>query len=413
MRDAPLRICLVTREHPAFGTSGGIGTHTQHLARALAQRGHRVTVLAHGPRETASAEGVRLVGVGARHAWRAPWPARWLGMVARTGPFAVAAARALREEGPFDVLEVPEYQGWGLAAALATRTPVVARLHGHTALVRRLNGQALDLDARLAGLLEAATLRRASLVLASSASLAGAARQDFRPALPRERVAIVPLGVDTRHFRPVCAAATRARLRVPAEAPVLLYAGRLEARKGVWTLLEAFIQVLRRHPEALLVLAGGDPPGGPTLREALRARAAEAGVADHLRLPGHLTQAELPGLYAACDVFVAPSPAEPFGLVYLEAMACGRPVVGCHAGGAPEIVTEGVTGWLVPPNDAPGLAARLSAALTSRPQLMEIGQEARRVATERHSLDALAASTEAWYQVAVAGGRQARQAGAA
>jgi glycosyltransferase involved in cell wall biosynthesis len=135
-------------------------------------------------------------------------------------------------------------------------------------------------------------------------------------------------------------------------------------------------------------------------------------VADRLRLPGHLSQAELPGLYAACDVFVAPSPAEPFGLVYLEAMACGRPVVGCRAGGAPEIITEGVTGWLVPPDDASGLAAQLKTALTNRPRLLEIGQEARRVVTERHSLDALAASTEAWYQVAVAGGRRACQAGA-
>ncbi|MEB3328352.1 MAG: glycosyltransferase family 4 protein [Candidatus Sericytochromatia bacterium] len=404
MPDAALRVCLITREHPAFGPTGGIGAHTHHLARALAARGHAVTVLAHGPEGAREAGGVRLVGVGARDTWRAPWPSRWLGMAARTAPFALRAARALRREGPFDVVEVPEYQGWGLAAAALTRGPVVARLHGHTALVRRLNGQPLDADARLCGQLEAATLRRATRVMASSGCLAEEARREFAASLPPDRVTLVPLGIDCHHFQPGAGAPLRARLGASPQAPVLLYVGRLEARKGVWTLLQAFTEVVRHHREALLVLAGGDPPAGKglPLREALVAEAHQAGVAAHLRLLGHVPPAELPALYAAADLFVAPSTAEPFGLVYLEAMACGRAVIGCLAGGVPEIVVDGATGWLVPPQNAPALAACIHAALADPDGLCAMGQGARRAVEARFSLEALAARTEACYHAALA-----------
>jgi type III pantothenate kinase len=331
-------------------------------------------------------------------------------MTARTGPFARAAARALRADGPFDVVEVPEYQGWGLAVATASTAPVVARLHGHTALVRRLNGQPMNADAHLCGQLEAATLRRAALVMSGSACLAREAERDFRFSLSPERLAIVPLGIDTSHFRPTSGAPTRALLGADGGASIILYVGRLEARKGVLTLLQAFIAVARRRPDALLVLAGGDPPagGGAPLRDKLLAEAHAAGVADRLRLLGHVSHGALPGLYTAADLFVAPSAAEPFGLVYLEAMACGRPVIGCRAGGVPEIVTENTTGWLVPPDDAVTLAGCIDEQLAHPDRLLRVGEEALRAVRQEFSLDALAAGTEASYRAALAGRLPAR-----
>ena len=406
-----LRICLVTREHPALGAHGGIGTYTRNLAAGLAARGHDVTVVARGEGARApfdESPGVRIEPVEAADRWLLPAGNRYVGMTMRSLPFSRAAARrfvARDREAPFDVVEIPEYQGWGLGVAKAARCPVVVRLHTHTGLVRRLNDVGPDLDARLCHRLEAASIARGDLILANSRALAGIAAEDFRGAAEPARFGVLPLGVDADRFAAEDDGWLRAHLGLEADTPLILYVGRLERRKGVETLIEAFGHVKRRHPTAVLAMAGFSTDTGPegrSLLAVLRERAAAMDALDDVRFLGHVAYDDLPRYYAGCDLFVAPSVFEPFGMIYLEAMACGRVAIGCDAGGVPEIIAHGRTGYLVPPADAEALAASMGELLQYPSWRKRIGQAAREDVLARFSLPVVGQRTEALYRAAIA-----------
>jgi glycosyltransferase involved in cell wall biosynthesis len=397
-----MRICLVTREYPSLGSHGGIGTYTHNLVKGLAARGHDVTVIARAeePLEAFTADGVRVEPISAPDKWMLPAGNGHVGMTLRTLPFARAAGarfKALAARQPFDLVEVPEYQGWGLGVAMAARCPVLVRLHTHTALVRRLNDVPMDLDARLVTRMEAATIRSGANVLANSAALAGEARRDFG----FQRIGVLPLGIDTERFAPQEPGWLRAKLGLGPDAPIVLYVGRLERRKGVETLVEAFGRIRRAHPEAVLVMAGFSTDTGPNgkgLLGVLQARLAELGASGHVKFMGHVPYELLPRYYAGCDLFVAPSRYEPFGMIYLEAMACGKAVVGTDVGGVPEIIPHGRTGYLVPPDDAGALAQALGELLQYPSWRERMGQAARAHVQATFSLPVIAAATERHYR---------------
>lgn len=413
-----MRICLVTREYPSLGSHGGIGTYTQNLVKGLAERGHAVTVIARaepdGPEAGFCEAGVNIEPVRSAERWQLPAFNRYVGMTMRTLPFITAAAarfRRLASQAPFDVVEVPEYQGWGLGVALSTRAPLVVRLHSHSRLVRRLNAVPLDGDTRAVCALEALSIRRGDLVLANSRALAEAMAADY--GYPLARVGVLPLGIDTDRFQPTRTRWLRAHLGLEDDAPILLYVGRLERRKGVEVLVEAFARLRARHPKATLLLAGFSTDTGPghsSLLEYLKTRAGALGALDRIRFLGHVPYDELPHYYSGCDLFLAPSLYEPFGMVYLEAMACGKTAVGCDAGGVSEIITHGQTGILVPPGDAVALAASLGNLLADPARCRAIGERARQAVKQHFSLGVIAERTEAHYEAAIAA-RLARRPG--
>jgi D-inositol-3-phosphate glycosyltransferase len=170
--------------------------------------------------------------------------------------------------------------------------------------------------------------------------------------IPRERINLIPSGVDSRHFTPHGAAVGR------DSAPRILCVGRLVERKGYADMIRALPAV----PGAECVVVGGPPAAAldedPVARR-LRALAGSVGVAERVRLVGGVTREELPAWYRSADVLACPAWYEPFGLTPLEAMACGVPVVAYGVGGFNDTVVEGVTGHLVPPRDHRALATTL------------------------------------------------------
>jgi D-inositol-3-phosphate glycosyltransferase len=156
---------------------------------------------------------------------------------------------------------------------------------------------------------------------------------------------VIPCGVDHETFMPATPRQRQAARRALGlgETPTLLFVGRLDPIKGIDLLLESV--ALLRTPAQLLVV-GGDPNGDAEV-ERLRARAAELGLADRVRFPGAVPQADLPTYYHAVDAVVVASRYESFGLVAVEALASGAPVVASAAGGLPSIITDGENGLLV------------------------------------------------------------------
>jgi glycosyltransferase involved in cell wall biosynthesis len=187
----------------------------------------------------------------------------------------------------------------------------------------------------------------------------------------------------------------RAALGCPEEGPLVGVAGRLIEQKGIDVLLDAFPAVLQRHPAAHLVVIGDGP-----LRASLAERAIRQGLGRRVRFAGWIPEAR-PAM-AVCDVMVMPSRWEGFGLTALEAMAAARPLVASDVDALPEIVLDGVTGLLVPPDNASALASALNSLLNRPAWAATLGAAARRRVLEDFSVEKMACATQALYTEIVA-----------
>jgi glycosyltransferase involved in cell wall biosynthesis len=176
--------------------------------------------------------------------------------------------------------------------------------------------------------------------------------------------------------------------------------GRLVERKGV----EVAVEALASLPDAELIVAGGpaaEELGDDPEARRLSARAEELGVAERLRLVGRVEHRDVPALLRSADVVVTTPWYEPFGIVPVEAMACGRPVVGSAVGGLLDTVDDGVTGFLVPPRDSAALVAAVCRLLDDRRMRARFGRAARLRAVSRFGWSRVARDTESAYVEAI------------
>jgi glycogen(starch) synthase len=180
------------------------------------------------------------------------------------------------------------------------------------------------------------------------------------------------------------------------QGPLILFAGRLEYEKGVQTVLEALPSIERRVPGVGLVVAGTG-----TYRASLERRAREIGLDGQVRFAGFVEEPDLRALYVAADLVVVPSLYEPFGLVALEAMASGTPVVAADTGGLREIVDHGASGLRFRADDAGALSDAAVRVLTDPDLARRLTSEARRALAGRRSWAGVASRTVETYRRAI------------
>jgi D-inositol-3-phosphate glycosyltransferase len=192
---------------------------------------------------------------------------------------------------------------------------------------------------------------------------------------PAPRIATIPCGVDTALFAPGDPTAARMALALQAH-PVLLWVGRIAPIKGLDTLLDAIARLRAAGTALSLLIVGGEADEPRNGHEAaLRERIERLGLGTAVRFVGPLPQDVLPTYYVAADVTVLPSYYESFGMVALEAMACGSPVIASRVGGLVTTVRDGVTGFLVPESDVGALAERIAALIADPDLRWRIGRE--------------------------------------
>jgi phosphatidylinositol alpha-mannosyltransferase len=317
----------------AWDAPGGVQVHVRQLAEHLRSRGHQVVILAPGRSEPHD-PGVRIAG--------APVRVPYQGTVAPIA-FSPASFRrvgeVLRSFGP-DVVHAhePLVPSVAMFAALRAKVPVVATFHAHAERSALLSAAAPVLRP---------VWRRLRVRMAVSEAAAGFVEARFG-----DGVRIVPNGCDVELFAGASPAAGLPQGRR------LLWVGRLDRQKGFPVAVQAFAQLAEELPDLVLMVAGDgrDRRAADDLPPAVRARVAMLGRVEHGRLPGY---------HAAADAFVAPALGqESFGIVLVEAMAAGLPVVASDIPGYREVIRAGVDGLLVPPNDPEALAAALSRVLT-------------------------------------------------
>jgi glycosyltransferase involved in cell wall biosynthesis len=181
----------------------------------------------------------------------------------------------------------------------------------------------------------------------------------------------------------------------------VLFLGRLEVRKGVDVFLDAAAVLARDYPQVDFVLVGNDQipaPGGETYRAQFEKRHAGDPILQQFRFVGECPEAALYQHYADCDIFCSPARYESFGLVFLEAMQFGKPVIGCAAGGMTEIIESGRNGYLATSGDRESLIDCLRALIDNAELRDEFGRQSRAIYEEKFSLERMLASTMHVYE---------------
>jgi D-inositol-3-phosphate glycosyltransferase len=197
----------------------------------------------------------------------------------------------------------------------------------------------------------------------------------------KEKITIIPPGVDTSHFYPIPMDEARQYIGLPREARIILFVGRIEPLKGISTLIHAIACLKLNLEEPItLVIIGGDPEvGSEEINEEmthLQKLCDELSLGKMVLFLGKRGQDTLPYYYSAAEVVVMPSYYESFGMVALEAMACGTPVIASQVGGLAYLVQDGVTGFTVPAEDHDALCEKLSILLDHNTLREEMGKKA-------------------------------------
>ena len=241
------------------------------------------------------------------------------------------------------------------------RIPVVHMFHTLGLMkqrVARLPGEA-EGDYRIQG--EREVLRAADRIIA--ATQAELAQLQWLYQADARKINIIPPGVDLSRFYPIPADEAKEFIGVPPCEKMLLFVGRIEPLKGIDTLIKALAIMRQENVYVCLSVIGGEPDGGEEVPNAemsrLKSMLEEAGVGDLVTFLGKRGQDTLPYYYSAAEAVVVPSFYESFGMVALEAMACGTPVVASQVGGLAFLVQDRVTGFTVPVDEPQALADRL------------------------------------------------------
>ena len=398
-----MRIAMVSEHASPLATLGGVdaggqNVHVAALAAALARLGNTVTVYTRRddpklPSRVPFVPGVVVEHVDAGPARPIPKDA----IYPHVRTFAARLRRAWADDRP-DVVHSHFWMS-GLAALGAAKPlgiPVAHTFHALGIEKRRHQGSAdTSPDGRIAE--EERIVREADRIVATASS---EVFELLRMGANPRALKIVPCGVDLEHFTPDGPREERRgdRLRV-------VTLSRLVPRKGIGDVVEALVHV----PDAELIVAGGGE--GPDLvtdpeAQRLATLARTLGVADRVYLRGRVERAEIPALLRSADVVACTPWYEPFGIVPLEAMACGAPVVASSVGGLVDTVVDGMTGIHVPPHAPRQIAAALNALAADERRRTMLGRLGARRVRARYAWSRIAAETLDVYRGLVSAGAE-------
>ncbi|ALD13701.1 glycosyltransferase [Clavibacter capsici] len=414
-----MRIAMISEHASPLATLGGVdaggqNVHVAALSAALADEGHTVTVYtrrddASLPARVAFAPGVEVVHLDAGPARAVPKDE----LLPHMGELADGLLADWRTNRP-DVVHSHFWMS-GVAAldaaarlasspvGAAAAPPVLHTFHALGSVKRRHLG-AEDTSPAERAELEPGVGRRADAVVATCSDEAA---ELVRAGVDAARITVIPCGVDIEHFTPRSYADTDADTDAGSGAPMrVMVVGRLVPRKGVdlaITALGILADRGQRDVELVIVGGSGDAAGATEDAEARRLMdaARAAGVADRVRLHGRVSQADMPAVMRSADVVVCAPWYEPFGIVPLEAMASGVPVVASAVGGLTDSVVDGVTGILVPPRDPAAIADALGMLLADPARRRALGRAGRDRMEHGYSWATVAARTADAYRSAI------------
>ena len=391
-----MRIALVSQEYPPETAKGGLGTQTYLKAHGMAARGHEVHVISHTGKNRVEqweymdgdVHVLRIPGFYHRLFIRA-LPVEWITYSAEVA----AAVETLHSRHALDLVEFPEWGAEGyvhlLNRAPENYIPTVLHLHGPLVMfAHQLSWPDLDSEFyRVGSEMESTCFRLADAVFSSSRCSARWCTEHYCER--RDAIPVIHTGVDTDLFAPQ---------PVPkSKRPTIVFVGRIVRNKGVGTLVDACCRLAAEFQELELHMIGsGD---GNVIAELEARSRAYPGL---LRRSEFVSRDQLAEQLSRAHVFAAPSVYEGGpGFVYLEAMACGLPVIGCSGSGLDEIIESGENGMLIPPNNTDALVQVLRLLLNDPEKRAEIGRRARDYVTQHARREDCLERIEIFYKAVV------------
>lgn len=397
-----LTVCLLSQGYLPE-VKGGIPRLTYDLACGLAERGHIAHVLTksacnHSTVDFENDVWVHRLILNPEAAPPAPKGIKIPQCIWQYSATLLHELRWIHSVHPIDIVEGPIWDAEGIAVVLDNSFRVITNLETPLKVWIETNPHLIDGTPEQRQFFEeqidAETLlaRRSSGLRALSDGVLETMQKlyeiDFRPG----QASVLPLGMEDRS----------AGVEAPAKGDFIdvLFTGRFELRKGIDVLLRVIPQLCTKHPRARFILAGDDPvmADGTCFAALFRQVHAAAPFLNRVIFAGAVTDKELESLLAQCDIFVAPSRYESFGLVFLEAMMFGKPVVGCRAGGMGEVIEEGFTGLLSEPGDAETLRAALDTLISNPQKRQAFGKAGRARFLAHFTRDKLIDRTLDFYQ---------------
>lgn len=364
---------------------GGIARHVQDLSEALVRGGHDVTVITADAPESPEFENVHGVKVWRNYAGT-PQARDFLTWVMQLNFAMLQRAYQLRESGErYDVIHVHDWLGayTGKVLKHAWRQPLVSTIHATE--WGRNNGLHNDLQRYISDV-EWWLAYESWQVICCSQYMRSELMEVFQ--IPGDKISIIPNGVYPEAFQNGPAAEeVRWRFAAPDEK-VIFHVGRLVREKGLDVLIDALPYVLSQRSNTKLIIAGKGPHA-----ESLAKHARAAGIENRIYFTGYIDDATRNGLYRLADMAVFPSLYEPFGIVALEGMAAGTPVIVSDCGGISEVVQHRVNGFKFATGDPKSLATQILYVLDHPEEMEQIRMNAQQTVMTEYDWDNIAETT--------------------
>ena len=387
---------------PGVGDAGGLNVYVAELARRLGERGLKVDVFTRRnapdvPDIVDVHEHTRVINLKAGPAEHVAKEA----LPALIDEFSTQLAARLDDH---DLIHSHYWLSGEVGLQIKRRhgLPLVHTMHT-MARVKNSNlgvGQSAEPDVRQSG--EAAIVRGSDVLTASTSDEAADLRSHY--GARSDQIMIVPPGVDLRTFHPCNQPKSRAQFGVAQDAQVILFVGRIQPLKAPDVLIKAVAELVQRDPalrdRLQLIMIGGPSGSNPEWSQTLGPLAIDHGIKDMVDFRPHSARSELFRWYCVSDVVAVPSYNESFGLVALEAQACGRPVIATDVGGLRHTVRDHYSGLLVKGHDQREWADALGTILGDRSEMIRMGTNAAAHAAT-FSWDNTAAATLQAYRKAV------------
>ena len=385
-----MRICMLTWEFPPR-IVGGIARHCLGLSKALAKLGHEVYVITlefPGAPLFEDVDGVKVhrVLIELGHPNFIIWTFIF-------NHFMEKKVAELSRSVKFDIIHIHDWltAEAGVSSKHFLNKSLVSTVHSTE--VGRSQGLH-NPDSFLIDGIEWWMTYEAKRVIVCSNSVKWELESHFN--LPHDKVTVIPNGVEISNFNlNINREKVKRRYGIKPNERIVLFIGRLVPQKGVDTLIKAVPLIIQRHRDAKILIAGDG-----WSRTYLEELAKSMGLGDHVRFLGFISDWELADLMVAADVLVVPSVYEPFGIVALEGMAAGTPVVATNIGGLSEIIEHDKTGVLVYPRNPESIAWGVNRVLSDHKYADWLVRNARRKVLEAYSWEEIAKRTVEVYESA-------------
>jgi glycosyltransferase involved in cell wall biosynthesis len=307
----------------------------------------------------------------------------------------------LHAEKPFDVVDTPELLAEGIIPAITGTAPLLIRLYTpHSKFIaEKLHNVSASFDHQNVAMIERIAMLQADVLTSPSRDLAEFVALDLN--YPLDDIAIVMNPLDTAVFCP-----EGDKALPPSEKLRVIFVGRLEERKGINYLIEAVPQVVSQFKNVEFIVIGDDTPtgtGGSSVLAQLKASLRRSGCEGYVTFIDRIALSALPSYYRSADISIVPSVYDNSPYTALEAMACGRPVIGTSAGGTKEYIVDGQSGLIIEPRDAAAIANALLKLLSNQSERTRLADNARQRALQNFDRKAVAEQTVKLYERAIAG----------